>query len=128
MLKHSKAFSGFSVDDMSIALSFYGETLGLDVSEEDGRMTLHLAGGTKVLVYAKPGHTPATYTVLNFPVKSVYRAVLALKERGVRFESYDVPGLETDADDICRDSGGPIIAWFRDPAGNIMSVLEADFS
>ncbi|MEJ8846802.1 VOC family protein [Variovorax rhizosphaerae] len=124
MLKNSKAFSGYSVDDMTIALSFYGETLGLDVSEDDGLMTLHLGSGTKVLVYVKPNHAPATYTVLNFPVKNVDKTVTALKERGVRFESYDLPGLETDSNDICRASGGPVIAWFRDPAGNIISVLE----
>ncbi|MEJ8820443.1 VOC family protein [Variovorax humicola] len=124
MLKNSKAFSGYSVDDMTIAMSFYGETLGLDVSEDNGLMTLHLGSGTKVLVYVKPNHAPATYTVLNFPVKSVDQTVTALKERGVRFESYSMPGLETDSNDVCRDAGGPVIAWFRDPAGNIISVLE----
>ncbi|MGJ7493771.1 VOC family protein [Variovorax sp. RT4R15] len=125
MLSKSKAFSGFSVDDMSVALAFYGETLGLDVAESDGLMTLHLGGGTDVLVYAKPDHTPASFTILNFPVKSVDQAVTELKRRGVRFEVYDVPGgVKTDANGISRDPGGPVIAWFRDPAGNILSVLE----
>lgn len=124
MLKESKAFSGFSVDDVTKALAFYGQTLGLEVSEDDGMMTLHLAGGTEVLAYPKPDHQPASFTILNFPVASVEKAVDALMSRGVHFESYDLPDLKTDANGISRDPRGPVIAWFRDPAGNILSVLE----
>ena len=124
MLSKSNAFSSFSVDDMSVALAFYGETLGLDLAESGGLMTLRLGGGTDVVVYAKPDHAPASFTILNFPVKSVDQAVAELKRRGVRFEVYDLPGLKTDANGISRAPGGPVIAWFRDPAGNILSVLE----
>jgi catechol 2,3-dioxygenase-like lactoylglutathione lyase family enzyme len=123
MLRESKAFSGFSVPDISQAKAFYGETLGLDVSESDGMLTLHLAGGASVLVYPKPNHTAATFTILNFPVDSVDRAVEELTKRGVRFEIYDLPGLKTDRRGIARGEG-PTIAWFKDPAGNILSVLE----
>ncbi len=121
MLAHSKAFSGFAVDDIAAAKQFYGETLGLNVSDEHGMLTLHLAGGTEILIYPKPDHTPATYTILNFPVADIDAAVDALIERGVRFEHYD--GSETDERGI-RRSDGPPIAWFTDPAGNILSVLE----
>jgi catechol 2,3-dioxygenase-like lactoylglutathione lyase family enzyme len=124
MFAKSKAFSGFSVDDIPAARRFYGETLGLDVSEENGMLTLGLATGGTVLVYPKPNHQPATFTILNFPVDDVERAVAELKSRGVRFESYDSPDLKTDPDDIFR-GGGPHIAWFTDPAGNILSVLQA---
>ncbi len=121
MLAHSKAFSGFAVDDIAAAKQFYGETLGLNVSEEHGMLTLHLAGGTEILIYPKPDYTPATYTILNFPVADIDAAVDALIERGVRCEHYD--GIETDERGIMR-SDGPPIAWFTDPAGNILSVLE----
>jgi predicted enzyme related to lactoylglutathione lyase len=124
MLKESKAFSGFSVDDVPKAFAFYRETLGLDVTEEDGMMKLHLAGGAEVIGYPKPNHQPATFTILNFPVASVEKTVDALKSRGVHFEIYDLPDLKTDARGICRDPRGPVIAWFKDPAGNILSVLE----
>ena len=124
MLKDSKAFSGFSVDDVPKAIAFYRKTLGLEVTEADGMMTLHLAGGGRVLGYPKPDHQPATFTILNFPVASVEKAVDALMSRGVRFEVYDLPDLKTDARGICRDPRGPVIAWFKDPAGNILSVLE----
>lgn len=123
MLKDSKAFSGFSVDDIRKAKSFYGETLGLDVSEEHGMLDLRLAGGTEVLIYPKPNHEPATYTILNFPVDDIEQTVDRLSERGVRFEQYEGE-IETDERGIFRGEG-PLIAWFKDPAGNILSVLEA---
>ena len=124
MLEESKAFSGFSSNDIPEAKDFYGQTLGLEVSEDHGLLTLHLAGGNKVLVYPKPNHVPATFTVLNFPVKNVDQAVDELKKRGVRFEIYNLPDLKTDEKGIMRGKG-PTIAWFKDPAGNILSVLEA---
>ncbi len=120
MLGNSKAFSGFSVDDIPRAKEFYGTTLGLEVSEDNGMLTLHLAGDNTVLVYPKRDHQAATFTVLNFPVDDVEAAVDALTERGVRFEHYD--GAPQDEKGIMRGSG-PDIAWFRDPAGNILSVL-----
>lgn len=123
MLKDSKAFSGFSVNDIPKAKKFYGETLGLEVSESNGVLTLRLAGGASVLIYPKPNHTPATFTILNFPVDSVDKAVDDLTKRGVRFEIYNQPELKTDERGIFRN-GGPTIAWFKDPAGNILSVLE----
>jgi len=123
MFHNTKAFSGFSVDDVQKAKDFYGRTLGLEVSEAHGMLTLHIAGGARVLAYPKPNHVPATFTILNFPVKSVDQAVEELGKRGVRFEIYDLPGLKTDAKGICRDGGGTI-AWFKDPAGNVLSVLE----
>lgn len=125
MLTNSKAFSGFSVSDIPEAKEFYGRTLGLRVSEADGMLHLHLAGGATVLVYPKPNHTPATFTVLNFPVDSVENAVDQLTKRGVRFEIYTERDLKTDERGIFR-GGGPLIAWFKDPAGNILSVLETD--
>ncbi|HEY9380757.1 MAG TPA: VOC family protein [Burkholderiales bacterium] len=123
MLKDSKAFSGFSVDDIPKAKAFYGETLGLDVSEEHGMLDLRLAGGAEVLVYPKPNHEPATFTILNFPVDDIEKAVDELSRRGVRFEQYE-DEIETDERGIFRGEG-PLIAWFKDPAGNILSVLEA---
>jgi catechol 2,3-dioxygenase-like lactoylglutathione lyase family enzyme len=123
MLGESKAFSGFSVDDIEKAKRFYGETLGLEVTEEHGLLNVRVGGGTTILVYPKPNHTPATFTILNFPVESVERTVDELMAAGVTFETYDVPGLTTDERGIARGQG-PTIAWFRDPAGNILSVLE----
>jgi catechol 2,3-dioxygenase-like lactoylglutathione lyase family enzyme len=123
MLKDSKAFSGFSVDDIQKAKEFYGRILGLKISESHGLLRLHLAGGATVLVYPKPNHAPATFTILNFPVASADTAVDDLTKRGVRFEIYDEADLKTDDRGIFR-GGGPVIAWFRDPAGNILSVLE----
>jgi len=123
MLNKSKAFSGFSVDDLGAAKEFYGKTLGLKVSEEDGMLSLHLGGGTPVLIYPKPNHAPASFTILNFPVDDVEQTVDKLGKRGVRFEHYNDPAIKTDAKGIHRD-GGPTIAWFKDPAGNILSVLE----
>jgi catechol 2,3-dioxygenase-like lactoylglutathione lyase family enzyme len=124
MLKKSKAFSGFSVNDVPKAQQFYGKTLGLDVSEDSGGLTLKLAGGTHILIYPKPNHSPASFTILNFPVPDIEAAVAGLKERGVTFERYDQPDIKTDEKGIHRGGGGPPIAWFKDPAGNILSVLE----
>jgi catechol 2,3-dioxygenase-like lactoylglutathione lyase family enzyme len=119
MFEHTKAFSGFSVDDIAEAKRFYGETLGLRVSEESGMLQLHIAGDRDTLVYPKPDHTPATFTILNFPVDDIESAVDQLAARGVRFETYD----GVDEKGIFR-LGGPPIAWFKDPAGNILSVLQ----
>ena len=125
MFKDTKAFSGFSVDDVVKAKTFYGDTLGVNVTEENGMLTLHLAGGNNVLVYPKGSyHTPAAYTMLNFPVHDIDQAVADLSARGVKFEIYDMPELKTDASGIARGAGGPPIAWFKDPAGNILSVIE----
>ena len=117
-----KAFSGFSVDDISEARKFYEATLGLDVSEEYGMLTLHIHEGGDIMIYPKENHSPATYTVLNFPVDDVDRAVDQLTERGVTFERYE--GFAQDEKGIARGDEGPAIAWFTDPAGNILSVLE----
>ncbi|MFI6604117.1 VOC family protein [Nonomuraea sp. NPDC050536] len=122
MFGDTKAFSGFSVNDLAAAKQFYGETLGIRVTEEHGLLTLHLAGGDRpTLVYPKDDHTPATYTVLNFPVEDIEKAVEQLAGRGVRFERYE--HLETDEKGIFR-GGGPLIAWFTDPAGNVLSVIQ----
>ena len=122
-LRRSKAFSGFSVNDIPRAREFYGNTLGLVVYEANGMLTLKLGGGTQVLVYPKPNHTPATFTILNFPVRDIEATVDDLTGRGVRFEQYE-GDIKTDAKGIARGSGGPLIAWFKDPDGNILSVLE----
>ena len=122
MFKDSKAFSSFSVDDLQKVKDFYGRTLGLEVSESHGLLHLHLAGDSMVLIYPKNDHTPATFTILNFPVGDIEQAVDDLRSRGVRFEIYD-GDLRTDEKGIFR-GGGPNIAWFKDPAGNILSVLE----
>ena len=124
MLKDSKAFSGFSVDDFDAARAFYADTLRLDVTVHDesmGLLSLDLTGGGTVMIYAKDGHEPASYTVLNFPVGDVDKAVDDLAARGVSFERYD--GFDQDDRGISRGPG-PRIAWFKDPAGNILSVLE----
>jgi catechol 2,3-dioxygenase-like lactoylglutathione lyase family enzyme len=124
MFASTKAFSGFAVDDLQKARQFYGETLGLKTSvldEENGLMVLHLAGDRDTLVYQKPDHTPATYTILNFSVDKIDETVEELAARGVRFERYD--GFEQDEKGIARGEG-PYIAWFRDPAGNVLSVLQ----
>ena len=122
MLGNSKAFSGFAVVDLDVARKFYGETLGLDVSLENELLTLKLAGDRPTLVYPKPDFQPATYTILNFPVEDIDAAVDELSSRGVRFERYD--GFEQDEKGISRTENGPPIAWFKDPAGNIIAVLE----
>lgn len=121
MFANTKAFSGFAVGDLEKARQFYGETLGISTSAEHGLMTLHLAGGRDTLVYPKPDHTPASYTILNFPVDDIDQAVDELTARGVQFERYD--GAAQDAKGINR-GGGPYIAWFKDPAGNILAVLQ----
>lgn len=124
MFKDTKAFSGFSVDDLGRARDFYADTLGLEVAEQDGMLTLHVAGGTRILVYQKDDHEPASFTILNFPVDDIGSAVDELTSRGVRFERYEGTPLETDAKGVFR-GGGPLIAWFTDPAGNVLSVIEA---
>jgi catechol 2,3-dioxygenase-like lactoylglutathione lyase family enzyme len=124
MFANTKAYSGFAVDDLEKAREFYGETLGLRtsvISEEGGVMSLDLAGDRGTLVYQKPDHTPATYTILNFPVDDIDEAVDELAARGVPFERYD--GFEQDEKGISRGEG-PYIAWFKDPAGNVLSVLQ----
>jgi catechol 2,3-dioxygenase-like lactoylglutathione lyase family enzyme len=126
MLADSPAFSGFSVNDLESARRFYTDTLGLrvaDVPEMGGLLRLHLGSGADVLVYAKDDHTPASFTVLNFPVPDVEQAVDQLAARGVTFERYENP--PTDEKGIMR-AGGPLIAWFTDPAGNVFSVLQQD--
>jgi catechol 2,3-dioxygenase-like lactoylglutathione lyase family enzyme len=122
MFANTRAFSGFAVKDLSKARRFYEGTLGLRVSEGDGLLTLHLAGDRDTLVYEKPDHAPANYTILNFAVDDVDDAVEKLTARGVRFERY--AGFEQDEKGISRAEGGPPIAWFTDPDGNILSVLE----
>jgi catechol 2,3-dioxygenase-like lactoylglutathione lyase family enzyme len=122
MFKDTHAFSGFSVNDIPQAKRFYGETLGLNVTEEYGMLQLRLATGATVLVYPKENHEPASFTILNFPVADVDEAVDRLTEAGVPFEHYEGE-LQTDEKGIFREEG-PTIAWFRDPAGNILSVLE----
>ena len=121
MFEHTKAYSGFSVDDIPKAKQFYGETLGLRVSEENGMLTLHIAGDRNTLIYPKEGHTPATFTILNFPLDDVDRTVEELTARGVRFERYE--GFDQDEKGVFR-GGGPLMAWFKDPAGNILSVIQ----
>ncbi len=122
MFKDTPAFSSFAVDDIDKARAFYGETLGLAVSQPMGMLSLQLGGGGNVFVYAKPDHTPATFTVLNFQVDAIDAVVAALKARGIAFEHY--PELGTDAQGISRAAGGPLVAWFKDPAGNILSVVQ----
>lgn len=125
MFEHNEAFSGFSVDDVETAQDFYGIKLGMKVAVENGLLFLTIANGSRVVVYPKPNHEPASFTVLNFPVPDVDEAVDELVGLGVEFEHYDFDQLKTDEKAIFRD-GGPTIAWFRDPAGNILSVIEAD--
>jgi predicted enzyme related to lactoylglutathione lyase len=121
MFAQSHAFSGFAVADIAAAKQFYGQTLGVQVSEEHGMLRLHLASGGHVLVYPKHDHTPATFTILNFPVDDIDAAVDQLAARGVHFERYaEAP---QDERGIMRGQGPPI-AWFKDPAGNILSVLQ----
>jgi catechol 2,3-dioxygenase-like lactoylglutathione lyase family enzyme len=124
MLKDSTAFSSFSASDLEKAKQFYGQVLGLEVRETPEGLELQVAGSTPVFVYPKPNHTPATFTVLNFPVDNVERVVDELTAKGVRFQHYDEGDLKTDEKGICRGPPGPSIAWFTDPAGNILSVIE----
>jgi catechol 2,3-dioxygenase-like lactoylglutathione lyase family enzyme len=121
MLANSKAFSGFAVADVEQAKAFYAETLGLEVTEEHGLLTLHLAGDRPTIVYPKPDHEPANFTILNFPVDDVEAAVDELTARGVRFERYE--GFPQDEKGIMRGHG-PDIAWFKDPSGNVLSLIK----
>jgi len=121
MLKDSHAFSGFSSNDIPAARTFYAQTLGLEVTEDNGMLNLQFAGGGHGIIYPKPDHEPATFTVLNFPVDDIEATVDRLAAAGVVFERY--PGLTQDERGIARDPQGPAIAWFKDPAGNILSVL-----
>ena len=121
MLGESEAFSGFAVDDIEAARGFYGDTLGLTVTEENGMLTLQLAGDRPTLIYPKDDHEPATYTILNFPVDDIDAAAKGLMERGVALEIYE--GAPQDEKGIMREYGPPI-AWFRDPAGNILSIIQ----
>ncbi|WP_433163723.1 VOC family protein [Kribbella sp. CA-247076] len=120
MFKDTKAYSGFSVDDTGVAKEFYGSTLGLDVTEDHGMLQLNLAGGAQVLVYPKDNHVPAEFTVLNFPVDDITATARELAGRGITFERYDD---KHDADGVHRGDGPPI-AWFKDPAGNVLSIIE----
>jgi catechol-2,3-dioxygenase len=122
MFRQTKAFSSFSANDLRKVKKFYSEVLELEVTEENELLTLHIAGGYQVLIYPKPDHTPATFTVLNFPVDNLEKTVDELTRRGVRFEQYE-GALKTDQKGIFRD-GDMSIAWFKDPAGNIISVLK----
>jgi catechol 2,3-dioxygenase-like lactoylglutathione lyase family enzyme len=121
MFANTKAFSGFAVDDLEKAHEFYSDTLGLKTSEENGLLTLHIAGDRPTLVYPKPGHSAADYTILNFPVDDIDEAVDELTSRGVQFERYE--GFDQDEKGIARGPG-PSIAWFKDPAGNVLAVLQ----
>ncbi len=124
MFKQTKAFSGFSVNDLQKAKTFYSEVLGLEVADNPmGLIELHIEGGNRIIVYPKPDHVPATFTILNFPVDNIDSAVDTLSKKGVSFEQYDGQ-IKTDEKGICRSTHGPHIAWFKDPAGNILSVLE----
>jgi predicted enzyme related to lactoylglutathione lyase len=125
MFKDIKAFSGFSVDNLENARQFYGGLLQLEITllSEMRIMQLHIASGNEIIVYEKPTHEPATFTILNFPVGDVAKTVEELKGLGIQFESYDMPDFKTDADHVFQ-GGGPAIAWFKDPAGNILSVIE----
>src|SRR5687767_13198456 len=127
MLKNNNAFSSFSVNDLQKAKEFYGKTLGMEVSEDTkmGLLSLTIANGSKVMIYPKPNHEPATFTVLNIPTEDIDSAVDELKKKGVTFEKYDTEYIKTDEKGIARgNEWGPSIAWFKDPAGNVLSVLE----
>ena len=129
MFKNTKAFSSFSVPDIGAAKQFYGETLGIDVVETQEGLELHIAGGTPVLIYPSESYTAPKHTVLNFPVDDVEAAVDELNRRGVTMEQYDLPEIKTDEKGIFRDDGemGPqAIAWFKDPADHVLSVLEIE--
>jgi predicted enzyme related to lactoylglutathione lyase len=129
MLENTKAFSSFSVDDLKKAEDFYQNILGVEVKTvpmgPEGLLELHIAGSNPVMIYPKPNHTPASFTVLNFPVEDVEKTVDELSQKGVKFEHYDMGDFKTDEKGILHGNGsGPNIAWFTDPAGNILSVLE----
>lgn len=124
MLSQSKAFSGFSVDDIQKAKKFYEEVLGLRTESPMGMLTLKTNGNNDILIYPKPNHQPATFTVLNFPVEDINKAVDDLMAKGVVFEQYHYGQIETDGKGIAH--GEPKIAWFKDPAGNILSIIQED--
>lgn len=126
MFKNAKVFASFSVDDLEKAKEFYSGTLGLEVSETEQGLGLKFASGGEAFIYPKPNHQPATFTILNFPVENIDQAVDQLNSLGVRFEHYEGE-LKSDEKGIFRGAehgDGPNIAWFKDPAGNILSVLE----
>ena len=126
MFRDVKAFSGYSANNVQEATAFYRDILGINVKIGiEGILELHIAGSSPVIVYPKPKHEPATFTVLNFPVPDIKKSVTELKSKGVLFESYDMPDFKTDDDNIFR-GGGPLIAWFKDPAGNILSVIQEE--
>ena len=122
IFKNTKAFSSFSVNDLEKAKEFYGQILGLEVSESEEGLSLHLKGGNEIFIYPKPNHTPATFTILNFAVDNVDQAVVDLTQLGVHFQIYNEGELKTDDKGVFR--GKPKIAWFKDPAGNFLSILE----
>jgi catechol 2,3-dioxygenase-like lactoylglutathione lyase family enzyme len=124
VLTEATAFSSFSVDDLGKARAFYKDILGLEVADRPEGLELDVGSGNKVFVYGKPNHEAATFTVLNFPVDDVDQTVDRLKTSGVKFEQYDMPGIKTDDRGIARGDSGPAMAWFKDPAGNILSVLQ----
>jgi catechol 2,3-dioxygenase-like lactoylglutathione lyase family enzyme len=123
MFKDTQTFSSFSVNDLQKAREFYGNVLGLDITTPMDQLQLNIAGGYRVFIYGKPNHEPATFTVLNFPVTNVEKAVDELTAKGVKFITYNNEYIKTDEKGIFR-GGGPVIAWFNDPAGNILSVVE----
>lgn len=122
MFANTKAFSGFSVDDVDRARDFYEGKLGLNVTEENGMLGLHIANGGDIMAYPKPDHTPASFTILNFPVENIDKAVDDLTDLGIEMVRYE--GMSQDEKGIMRGDYGPPIAWFLDPAGNVLSVLE----
>ncbi|MGA9845797.1 MAG: VOC family protein [Nitrososphaeraceae archaeon] len=124
MFKNTKAFSGFSVDELQKAKQFYSQILGLEISESNDLLELQISGGTNILIYPKVNHTPATFTVLNFPVNNLEQTMDELINRGVHFEIYHEDNLKTNEKGVCLSDEGPKIAWFKDPAGNVLSVLE----
>jgi predicted enzyme related to lactoylglutathione lyase len=127
MLKNNEVFSSFSVDNSKKAMDFYSNTIGLEVSEVPemkGLLNLKVNNGSKIMIYPKPNHQPATYTVLNFIVNDIEKTVDELTKKGVKFEKYDMQSIKTDEKGIARGGSGPNIAWFKDPAGNIISVIE----
>lgn len=123
MIKQNHAFSSFSVTDLQQAKQFYGDVLQMEVSESEYTLELNIGGDKKVMVYPKANHTPASFTVLNFPVDNIDEAVETLKGKGIRFEIYNEPDLTTDEKGIMRGNG-PLIAWFKDPFGNILSIIQ----
>jgi catechol 2,3-dioxygenase-like lactoylglutathione lyase family enzyme len=126
MFKNTKAFSSFSVNDLAKAKQFYGEILGVEIVEAEEGLELHIANCTPIFIYPKGNHEPASFTVLNFPVDDVDAAVAELKSRGVKFEIYNGPHIKTDENGVARAPDGPTIAWFKDPAGNFLSVLKPE--